>query len=319
VDYSSGEVVMMSKLLRSILWGVVIVGLVPGCQGTNRQQRVPAAPGPTFVPGGQPVFPAPSGGGAAPAGIQVPPPPAPVSPGANVNPGTALPPSGSQLPPAPAPISPGPSRYAPEQGAQDRWEPGPGTVKPGTVKLLPPEPAISESAKTPLPKIFETKEPELAKKPPSAFPAGIPDFNPLKEGVATGLRPSLDGLDWLQANGYHTVLHVRKPGEDDSADRKQVENRKITYLSVEVSPQTLDKKTVDKFSGFVADKIAYPLFVYDRDGSLAGGLWYLFFRTVEQNSDDVARIRAGSVGFREDRDDNHRSMWLAVQNYLKRP
>jgi protein tyrosine phosphatase (PTP) superfamily phosphohydrolase (DUF442 family) len=213
------------------------------------------------------------------------------------------------------PVSPGPSRYAPEQSSQDRWEPAPGTVK-----LLPPEPVQSQSAKPPLPKISDSAKPAETKAPPLAPPAGIPQFNEFKEGVATGLRPSLDdGLDWLQANGYHTVLHVRKAGDDDSADRKQVEKRKMTYLSVEVSPETLGKKTVDEFNHIVADKITYPLFVYDRDGSLAGGLWYLYFRTAEQSTDDAARIRAGSLGFREDRDDSHRSMWLAVQNYLKRP
>jgi protein tyrosine phosphatase (PTP) superfamily phosphohydrolase (DUF442 family) len=208
------------------------------------------------------------------------------------------------------------------------------------VKLLPPEAVQSESAKTPFPKISETesakaplpkiseteaktplpKISETPKAPPPALPAGIPQFNLFKEGVATGLRPSLDdGLDWLQTNGYHTVLHVRKPGEDDSSDRKQVEKRGLTYLSVEVSPETLSKKSVDEFKRIVTDKIAYPLFVYDRDGSLAGGLWYLYFRIAEQATADAARVRASSLGFREDRDDSHRSMWLAVQNYLKNP
>ena len=61
-----------------------------------------------------------------------------------------------------------------------------------------------------------------------------------EDRVASGLRPLLDGgLDWLQANGYRTVLHLRQPGEDDTADRKQVEKRGMKYLSMEVSPETL--------------------------------------------------------------------------------
>jgi protein tyrosine phosphatase (PTP) superfamily phosphohydrolase (DUF442 family) len=294
--------------MKKTLWvvsGFLMVALVSGCQCANRQQRVPVAP--PAVPGQQAVFPPPSTGAVVAPGVQIPPPPS------AMNPGPGFPPAGTQIPPPPAPVSPGPSRYAPEQGSQYRWEPAPGMVK-----LLPPEPVQSESAKAPLPKITESKEPAAAKTPPPALPAGIPQFNLFKEGVAAGLRPSLDdGLDWLQANGYHTVLHVRKPGEDDSADRKQVEKRRLTYLSVEVSPETLSKKAVDEFNKIVADKIAYPLFVYDRDGALAGGLWYLYFRTAEQSADDAARVRAGALGFREDRDDSHRSMWLAVQNYLK--
>jgi protein tyrosine phosphatase (PTP) superfamily phosphohydrolase (DUF442 family) len=294
------------KNLEWIVSGVLMIALVSGCQCANRQQRVPVPPPGPCVPGQQPVFPSSPPGTLAP-GVQIPAPPAPV------NSGPGFPPSGTQIPPSPAPVSPGASRYAPGQGAQDRWEPAPGAVK-----LLPPESMQSESAKTPLPKITESKEPGAARTPSPAFPAGIPQFNLFKEGVATGLRPALDdGLDWLQTNGYHTVLFVRKPGDDDSSDRKQVEKRGLTYLSVEVSPETLSKKSVDEFTRFVADKIAYPLFVYDRDGSLAGGLWYLYFRTAENSPDDSARIRAGSLGFREDRDDAHRLMWLAVQNYLK--
>ena len=57
-----------------------------------------------------------------------------------------------------------------------------------------------------------------------------------------------------------------------------------------------------------------PLFVFDRDGSVAGGLWYLHFRLVEKLSDEKARAEAARLGFRED--GASRTMWIAVQNYL---
>jgi protein tyrosine phosphatase (PTP) superfamily phosphohydrolase (DUF442 family) len=149
------------------------------------------------------------------------------------------------------------------------------------------------------------------------LPVGIPQFARVVDRVAAGLRPSLDeGLDWLQMSGYRTVLFVRSPGEDDSADRKQVEKRSMTYLSLEVSPQTLSRDLVESFSRVVGDSTNYPLFVYDRDGSLAGGLWYLHFRTAEQLGDDAARLRAGALGLREDRDGAHRLMWLGIQKFL---
>jgi protein tyrosine phosphatase (PTP) superfamily phosphohydrolase (DUF442 family) len=135
--------------------------------------------------------------------------------------------------------------------------------------------------------------------------------------VASGLRPSLDdGLDWLQANGFRTVLNVRLPGEDDTADRKQVEKRGLKYVTIEVSPQTLTRQTVADFSRVASDTAGYPLFVYDRDGALAGGLWYLHFRLAEQANDDGARVRASRLGLREDREGNQRAMWLAIQKLL---
>ncbi len=74
----------------------------------------------------------------------------------------------------------------------------------------------------------------------------------------------------------------------------------MKYLSLEVAPQTLSQTTVDQFNRLVSDPLNYPLFVYDKDGSLAGGLWYLYFRTVERTTDSEARKRAQRLGLRDD-------------------
>jgi protein tyrosine phosphatase (PTP) superfamily phosphohydrolase (DUF442 family) len=148
---------------------------------------------------------------------------------------------------------------------------------------------------------------------------GIPQFATARPGVASGLKPLLDGLDWLQENGYRTVLHLRLPGTEDAADRKQIEKRGLKYLSLEVSPQTLSRPIVEEFKRTVADPANRPLFVYDRDGVLAGGLWYLYFRIEEQLPDEAARVRAAALGLRENQDGPARDLWLAVQKYLSEP
>jgi hypothetical protein len=38
---------------------------------------------------------------------------------------------------------------------------------------------------------------------------------------------------------------------------------------------------------------------------------------VMDMSDEKARAESSRLGFRQDQDDNHRDMWIAVQNYLK--
>ena len=111
------------------------------------------------------------------------------------------------------------------------------------------------------------------------------------------------------------MVQIRTPGDDDSTDRKQVEKRGMQYVSIEVSPPTLTKAVVQEFTRLVRDKSSQPLFLYDRDGAWRA-FWYLYFRTAEQFPDDVARIRAGSLGLREDGDGPAREMWLAVQKYL---
>jgi protein tyrosine phosphatase (PTP) superfamily phosphohydrolase (DUF442 family) len=175
------------------------------------------------------------------------------------------------------------------------------------IRLLPPENAapaagLGESSSTPA---------------TSPAPTGIPEFSPAIPGrVAVGRKPTLDGLDWLKANGYKTVLFLRGPGVSDAADRKQLEQRGLTFTSLEVSPATLSQATVDAFARGVTELSAQPLFVYDADGSLAGGLWYLYFRQVERLPDEAARLRAARLGLRDAADGPHREMALAVQRLL---
>lgn len=137
-----------------------------------------------------------------------------------------------------------------------------------------------------------------------------------QDQVATGLKPFLDGLDWLKANGYRTVLHLRAPGQDDSADRREVEKRGLHYLSFEAGSQAMPRTVVEQFSATLADRNHLPLFLYDRDGRLAGSLWYLHFRTAEKLSHESARAKASQLGLREDTDPEQRTLWIAVQKLL---
>ena len=125
----------------------------------------------------------------------------------------------------------------------------------------------------------------------------------------------IDGLDWLAANGYKTVLHLRAPGEDDVTDRRQFEARGLKYFSLEV-PIPLTREVVEEFNHMIGEVGNQPLFVYDRDGILAGGLWYLHFRIADGASDEDARANAARLGLKEDQSAEAKRMWLAIQQYL---
>jgi protein tyrosine phosphatase (PTP) superfamily phosphohydrolase (DUF442 family) len=145
---------------------------------------------------------------------------------------------------------------------------------------------------------------------------GIPQFGSVQDQVTTGLKPHLDGLDWLSDNGYHTVLRIRQPGEEDAADRRLVELRGMKYQSIEIAPQSLTSKQVEAFNRTIADASLRPLFVYDQDGSLTGPFWYLYFRTAGHLADEQARTKAESLGLNLSPKSNQQLMWLAVQKYL---
>jgi protein tyrosine phosphatase (PTP) superfamily phosphohydrolase (DUF442 family) len=189
------------------------------------------------------------------------------------------------------------------------------------IRLLGPQPIReaaepSTSLSPPAASVDQPAAPRL-RIPPQSLPVGIPQFTSVTEGVAGGLRPSLDdGLDWLQSNNYRTIFHLRAPGESADPDRKEVERRGMQYVSLEVSPDTLSRATVETFSGVVGNTDNRPLFVYDRDGSLAGGLWYLHFRLNDRLSDEQARARADGLGFRPDREASHGRMWSAIEKHF---
>ncbi len=312
--------------------GLLVAGLIfamSGCRTGERQPlfrpKKPAEQSPLVVPPTPTPLPPGNGTPYVPPGavpLNPPPPgnPAPFVPPAPVPANPPPPPQTSNFPPGPPAWQPGPSSPEKKQETQEPPrvsvllfppEPIPGQppqARPDegkNAKLYPPEPVRTEIART------------AHRLPPPALPVGIPQFSSVKEQVAAGLRPSLDeGFDWLQANGYRGVLLIRSSGEEESADKKQVAKRGLRFFSLEISGQTLTRETVDAFNRLVADHSHYPLFVYDRDGSLAGALWYLHFRLAEHLPDDAARIRAGSLGFREGGDDSVRALWQATQRIL---
>ena len=171
-----------------------------------------------------------------------------------------------------------------------------------TPQLGQPEAAVSESQSSP-----------AASTATPALPAGILQFAYAADRVATGQRPQPDGFDWLKANGFKTVLFIRQPGEDEKADRAEVLKRGMKYQTLTYGPQSLSRQVLDEFNRLVADPAIQPLFVYDRNGVLAGSLWYLHFRTAGKMTDQEAKARAERLGLRPSDDAEQRTMWEALK------
>lgn len=233
------------------------------------------------------------------------------------------------VPFVPAPTGPGVAAPPPGAVLQQNSYVAPASGAP-SVSLAPPEPAEPPARPLPsdnggpsrTPRLYapQTVEPPPAKSQREAtpkMPVDIPQFAVAKPDVANGLEPFAEGIAWLKAHGYRTVLHVRAPDEEDDAARRAFENGGLKYLSIQVSPRTLSKEIVDEFTRTVNDAGNRPLFVYDKDGSLAGGLWYLHFRLADKMTEEKARAEAAHLGFRQEEEGPHRTMWVAVQKFLE--
>jgi protein tyrosine phosphatase (PTP) superfamily phosphohydrolase (DUF442 family) len=139
----------------------------------------------------------------------------------------------------------------------------------------------------------------------------IPD----RSGLSAGRTPTEANLDWLRANGYRTVVQLHAPDADVSKLKADAERRGLSVVAIPVSPETL-KEAFDKFSAVVADRAVRPAFVADADGVRAGPLWYLVFRTQDLVGDEVARVRAGSLGLTADGTPERTRFWQAAQEVL---
>jgi protein tyrosine phosphatase (PTP) superfamily phosphohydrolase (DUF442 family) len=245
--------------------------------------------------------------------------------------------------PLPGRLSPTPSDapsnyYTPPTYTPPTYTPPPnqGSYVPPSARLAPPEPVAQDRPRSEPPRdTAKLTPPQTVEPPPASIPNGsaplvknepqptprlpvdIPQFALVKPRVAAGQQPFPDGVTWLQNEGYRTVLHVRSPGEIDTAAQRVFEKRGLRYLSIAVGPRDLTKEVVEQFNKVVSDEANQPLFVFDRDSSLAGAMWYLHFRTAGGLTDEKARTEAARLGFRNDQDDNARTMWIAVQNYLR--
>ena len=166
---------------------------------------------------------------------------------------------------------------------------------------------------SPMPRVKEEESRPAAPTTPVP-PKGIPQFAMARDQVASGQRPFDDGFSWLKQENYRTILHLRAPGEDDSADRDLATERGLQFRTLDVSAETLTPAVVEEFAKIVNDRDALPLFVYDRDGVSAGALWYLYFRNVDKLSDPESRSKASRLGFRNDEDS--KKMMIAIQKYL---
>jgi protein tyrosine phosphatase (PTP) superfamily phosphohydrolase (DUF442 family) len=239
--------------------------------------------------------------------------PRPAAGAVYVPPPPGQPPANSQIVPAvPSGAVPAGAVPAGPQVDTRRYAP------PGAALAVPSWGPPANGQTAPPPEAPKQSKPEVKSEPSassSALPVGIPQFAVAKSKVSSGLKPDPDGLTWLAEKGYRAVLHIRQPGDDNSAHRNLIEMRGLKYLTMEVSPDTLTKDTVEQFNRLIADSDNLPLLVYDKDGMLAGGLWYLHFRTVEVLSEDEARVKAARLGLKADPEGDHKAMWQAIQRY----
>lgn len=287
--------------LRQRLFGSV---QKPGSCSTCPPLPPGAIPAGNLPPGAVPAGGPPIAGTQVPpqtivgqAGYGPPPPGAtlPVVPGPNSAPPQPAPvPGGSPLlniqpsSPPPAPVSPAPALNGPSLG-YSAPAPSSNSNSPQTntqIVLGPPETKPVEKQATAKP------------TQPSVFPVDIPGYAVLAENIAAGQQPFPDGIQWLKQAGFDLAIHVRAPGEDDSADRSLFERAGLSFRSIELGADTFDQNAVQQIASEIRQRGSRPTFIYDRDGGRVGPLWVAYAVKVLNQSEASAREQAARLGFK---------------------
>lgn len=89
----------------------------------------------------------------------------------------------------------------------------------------------------------------------------------------------------------------------------------MTFVPIEINARELNRGAVEHFLRLLENR-ADKLFVYDGDGSRTGAMWYVAFRLIDHDNDEVARIKAGSLGQGENRE-TARDIWRAARQYIE--
>jgi protein tyrosine phosphatase (PTP) superfamily phosphohydrolase (DUF442 family) len=244
-------------------------------------------------------------------------PPAPNSP-------YLLPPAGlpTTPPPGGSSIVPGAGPMNSPNYPQPDFSPPPSNKPPPEV--LFPDPLPGGPSSRPMsssdsgvgvfgPPVRPTAEPPVAANP---MTVGLPGFTKVKDGFASGGKPSLDGFDSLRQAGYRTVIYLHAANVDVSASKEVAEKRQLKFIAIETTPEKL-ADAITQFNAAVADKANRSAYVYDDDGIRAGAVWYLHFRTAEARNDDEARIRAKPLGL-TDQGEEAKTFWIAIRAYLEK-
>jgi uncharacterized protein (TIGR01244 family) len=112
--------------------------------------------------------------------------------------------------------------------------------------------------------------------PASVDKVEIPNYQKLGPGLAVGGQPAPDVLKKLGAMGFRTVISLRASSEGFAKDQAVVEEQRLRWVNVPVSPGTFTKKDVEAVAKILDDPSAGPVLLYCGSANRVGGVWAVY-------------------------------------------
>jgi tyrosine-protein phosphatase SIW14 len=158
----------------------------------------------------------------------------------------------------------------------------------------------------------------------------LPHFHTVKEGVLyRSGQPRGLGLAWIKLYGIRTLINLRKPDSDGTAEEKSyaAENGLRFYnFSIGSSHEEIDE-TVKRFLAIVEDKSHWPILVHCSRGKERSGVLSAIYRiehdhwTNEQALAETYRLGLdrGQMPIPENYIKNYRPSWAPQQDIAPTP
>ena len=142
---------------------------------------------------------------------------------------------------------------------------------------------------------------------------GIANFAEIEPGLARGANPSDEGIEYLRAHGYKTVVAFWSGArERERLARAGIELVELPIRSSIFSADTPTPEQIDAFLRLAADPARRPLFFHCRHGKDRTGAMAALYRMERQGwrpPDAVEEMRA--FGFHR----HYRKLYRFVESY----
>jgi uncharacterized protein (TIGR01244 family) len=109
--------------------------------------------------------------------------------------------------------------------------------------------------------------------PRSMEPGLVPNYQVVREGLATGGQPSREALSRLRALGFRTVIDLRAEAEGLRDEEAAVKAQGLRYVWVPVTPESLTLEDVRKVKGVLDDERAAPVLLHCSSANRVGAMW----------------------------------------------
>ncbi len=165
----------------------------------------------------------------------------------------------------------------------------------------------------------DTRSPATSPAGPTPAITPISNCRVIASNIVSGAAPStIQAIAWLKSEGFKTVVNLLPASEADMAEGAEVRRAGMDYISMPITPETLNAEMVRKFNEIIDDAARRPIYLHDSTGELTGAMWYLHAVQVDMVSDESARRQAARIGLEDPpSSDLSTKLWLAVQKHLE--